>query len=76
MQNKAPVAFPVERDTSRESAIWRTSGLRVMMALMSELKRSTRAMKALTTSRQVVTPENRELWREEIVASRTSMGRD
>jgi hypothetical protein len=75
MQNNGPVAFPADRDSSRESASSRTSGLRVIMALMSELKCSMRAMKELTMARQVVTPENRELWREEIVASRTSMGR-
>lgn len=76
MQNSEPVAFPLDKAVSSESAIERASGFSVMMALMSGSKRSMRAMKLLTMSRHVVTPENKEACRDEMVASRTSNARD
>ena len=56
IQKSGPVAFPAARAESMKPAIVRALGLRVMMALMRELKLSIRVRKEETTSRQVVRP--------------------
>ena len=54
----------------------RASGLSEIMALMSGLNRSMRAINELTMSRHVVAPEKREACSDEMEASRASKLRD